>query len=211
VSEVPKLRSLTWRRLLAAFLLLAALWMFAWIAAELLIVNVPLEKADAIVVLSGSETLIERASLAAQLFREGRAPKILLTNDNRRGGWISAQQRNPFFYEGAILELRQQGVPETAIEVLQPPVESTRDEADIVRDYSRQHQLQSVLVVTSAYHSRRAFRTFEQALVGSGVSVGMRAVEPGSQTPRPAVWWLRARGWNMVAGEYFKLAYYAIR
>ena len=127
MSEVPKLRSLTWRRLLAAFLLLAALWMFAWIAAELLIVNVPLEKADAIVVLSGSETLIERASLAAQLFREGRAPKILLTNDNRRGGWISAQQRNPFFYEGAILELRQQGVPETAIEVLQPPVESTRD------------------------------------------------------------------------------------
>jgi uncharacterized SAM-binding protein YcdF (DUF218 family) len=185
--------------------------MFAWIAAELLIVNVPLEKADALVVLSGSETLIERATLAAQLFREGRAPKILLTNDNRRGGWVSAQQRNPFFYEGAILELRQHGVPETAIEVLQPPVESTRDEADLVRAYSRQHQLQSVLVVTSAYHSRRAFRTFEQAFAGSGVQVGMRAVEPGSQTPRPAVWWLRTRGWNMVAGEYFKLVYYALR
>lgn len=210
MSEVSKLRSLTWRRLLVAFLLLAALWFFAWIGAELLIVNVPLEKADALVVLSGSETLIERSTLAAQLFREGRAPKILLTNDNRRGGWVSAQQRNPFFYEGAIQELRHQGVPETAIEVLQPPVESTRDEADLVRDYCRRHQLQSVLIVTSAYHSRRAFRTFAQALAGTGVRAGIRAVEPGSQTPRPTLWWLRARGWNMVAGEYFKLAYYAL-
>lgn len=211
MSEVPKRRLPTWRRAFVAFLLLAALWLVSWIAAQLLIVNVPLEKADVLVVLSGSETLMERANLAAQLFHEGRAPKILLTNDNRRGGWVSAQQRNPFFYEGAILELRRQGVPETAIEVLQRPVERTHDEADLVRDYSRQHQHQSVLIVTSAYHSRRAFRTFGQAFAGSGICVGLRAVEPGSQTPRPAVWWLSTRGWNMVAGEYFKLAYYALR
>ncbi|CAN5783417.1 hypothetical protein BH18ACI4_BH18ACI4_17800 [soil metagenome] len=211
VSDVPKRRLPTWRRVFVAFLLLATFWMFAWIGARLLIVNVPLEKADVLVVLSGSETLMERADLSAQLFREGRAPKILLTNDNRRGGWMSAQQRNPFFYEGAVLELRRQGVPETAIEVLQQPVESTRDEAALVRDYSRQHQVQSVLIVTSAYHSRRASRTFRQAFAGSGIRVGLQAVEPGSQTPRPAVWWLRTRGWNMVAGEYFKLAYYALR
>lgn len=198
-------------RLLVGLLALTFVWFLAWLSAQLLIVNAPLEQADAVVVLSGSKTLIERSNLAAQLFREGRTSKILLTNDNLRGGWSSAEQRNPFFYETALVELRRQGVPATAIEVLDTPVGGTREEAALLRDYSRTHPIHSILIVTSAYHSRRALRTFRQAFAGSGVIVGMRGVEPGWQTPRPEVWWLHTRGWEMVAGEYFKLAYYAFR
>ena len=43
----------------------AAAWLVAWAAARLLIVNVPLQQADVIVVLSGSGTYRERAAQAA--------------------------------------------------------------------------------------------------------------------------------------------------
>ncbi len=211
VSERSNRRFRFLRLLLVGLLVLPVVWFLAWMSARLLIVNAPLQHADAVVVLSGSQALIERSNLAAQLFHDGRTAKILLTNDNLRGGWSSAEQRNPFFYEVAILELRRQGVPATAIEVIETPVASTRDEAEVLLAHSQKQQLNSILVVTSAYHSRRALRTFRQAFAGSPVLVGMRAVKPGWQTPRPAVWWLQARGWEMVAGEYFKLAYYALR
>ena len=190
---------------------LAVVWFIAWLGAQLLIVNAPLEHADAVVVLSGAETMNERLNLAVQLFREGRTSKILLTNDNVRGSWSRAEQRNLFFYEAAIRELRRQGVPASAIEVLETPVASTREEAALLLNYSHNHELHSILIVTSAYHSRRALRTFRQAFAGTNVLVGMRAVEPGLQTPRPAAWWLHILGWEMVPGEYFKLAYYAFR
>ena len=51
----------------------------AWVPAELLIVDVDLPHADAIVVLRGGKAYIERTERAAQLFREGRAPLVLLT------------------------------------------------------------------------------------------------------------------------------------
>ena len=198
------------RLLLVGLLVSIVVWFLAWTSAQLLIVDAPLEHADAVVMLSGSQALIERSYLAAQLFHDGRTSRILLTNDNLRGGWSSAEQRNPFFYEVAILELQRHRVPATAIEVIETPVASTRDEAAVLVDHSHKRQLHSILVVTSAYHSRRALRTFRQAFAGSTVLVGMRAVKPGWQTPRPTTWWLEARGWKMVAGEYFKLAYYAL-
>jgi uncharacterized SAM-binding protein YcdF (DUF218 family) len=63
-------------------------------------------------------------------------------------------------------------------------------------------------VVTSAYHSRRALWTLRRVFEGSGVEVGLVAVEPGEQSPRPGTWWLYPLGWKMVPGEYVKFLYY---
>ena len=68
-----------WRRVFVAFLLLVGLWLVSWLGARWLIVRAPLDRADAIVVLSGSATLSERVQHAARLYAEKRAPKILLT------------------------------------------------------------------------------------------------------------------------------------
>ncbi|HJS23271.1 MAG TPA: hypothetical protein VJ751_02790, partial [Pyrinomonadaceae bacterium] len=73
----------------------------AWVAARALIVSATLNSADAIVVMSGSSTYVERTQKAAELYRQGRAPLVLLTDDHTRGGWSSALQRNPFFVERA--------------------------------------------------------------------------------------------------------------
>ena len=199
------------RRVFVAFLLLAGLWLVSWLGARWLIVRAPLERADAIVVLSGSATLRERVEHAARLYDEKRAPKILLTTDNRQGGWSRSEQRNLYFHEIAIRQLSRLGVPTESVEVVTPPVDSTWDEATVLRDYAKAHNLRSILIVTSSYHSRRALFTFRNFFADTGTQVGIDPVETGIQTPRPATWWLHQRGWELVLVEYLKLIYYLCR
>lgn len=158
-------------RWLAIAVLAVAGWLLAWGAACLLIVRAPIQRADAILILSGSSAIRERTQLAAQLFKEGRAPRIILTNDNEQAGWESKEQRNPFFYEWAVRLLQKEGVPAERIEVIPQPVSSTYEESELVRVYADQHQLHSLLLVTSAYHSRRTSWTFRHVFRGDRKSV----------------------------------------
>jgi uncharacterized SAM-binding protein YcdF (DUF218 family) len=184
---------------------------FAWAAARRLIVEAPLDRADAIIVLSGSAALRERVTLAAKLYQQGKAKRIILTNDNDKGGWSVAQQRNLFFYERATEQLRALEVPNEEIEVLYQPVSNTHDEAVLLRQYAEAHGLGSLLFVTSAYHSRRALSTIRDIFQGSNVRVGLEHVPPGLQTPSPATWWWYPQGWQVIAGEYAKSTYYWLR
>ncbi|HEV2915231.1 MAG TPA: YdcF family protein [Pyrinomonadaceae bacterium] len=197
------------RRLLLVAALAVVVWsLLAWAAAHALVVRAELTHADALVVLSGSGVYLERAGSAAQLWKEGRADKIILTNDSQHGGWSEAKQRNPSFVERASEELERAGVAADKIEVLPEAVTSTHDEALLLRRYATTHGLRSILVVTSAYHSRRALWTLRRVFQGSGIEVGLTAVAPGQQSPPPATWWWHALGWRTVALEYIKLGYY---
>ena len=192
-------------------MLLLCLWLVAWVGAHGLIVSATLDRADAIVVLSGSSTLAERTKHAAHLYSQNRAPRILLTTDNQQGSWSSAEQRNPYFHEIAVRELIRLGVPSQNIEVVTPPVSSTWDEAVLLSEYAKTHNLSSILIVTSSYHSRRALWTFRSHFQNIHIQVGMDPVPTGIQTPGPATWWLHLRGWQLVFVEYLKLIYYLCR
>ena len=192
----------------AAGVILLAWPFLAWVAALGLVTKASLERADAIVVLSGSAVYIERARHAARLYHEGRAPRVLLTNDNMRGGWSQEKQTNPLFSERAVEELLKAGVPRDKVEVLPGSVESTFEEALAARSYAAQNNMHSLLFVTSAYHTRRTLWTLHKVFNGTGVAIGIDAAEPGSQTPAPSTWWLHRSGWSSVALEYPKLVYY---
>lgn len=197
-----------WRRGRIVLLLLLAWSILAWGSARALVVRSALPHADALVVLAGSSTYIERTHRAAQLFAEGVAAKIVLTNDNLPSGWSAVQERNPLFVERATDELRRQGVPAERIEIVPGVVSSTYDEIMRVREYSVEHRLRSILVVTSAYHSRRAWWTLRHVFRGSDVAIGLDAAAPGEQSPWPATWWWHRVGWQMVPVEYAKMVYY---
>lgn len=185
--------------------------LLAWIAAEALIVDSKLDHADALVILAGSSTYVERTRYAAKLFHEGRAPKIILTNDAVKSGWSASEERNPLFIERAFVQLQQQAVPIDKIEMLQGIVQNTYDEAQHLLEYARSNHLRSILVVTSAYQSRRALWVLRRVFAGSGVQVGLEAVTPGEQAPRPISWWIYPLGWKMVPFEWLKLGYYFLR
>lgn len=206
-----KLKFKLHRRFLIGIAVALVLWtILGWIAARVLIVEAPLDHADAMVVLGGSATYKERTALAAQLYREGRAPLVILTDDGQKSGWSNAERRNPLFVDRARAALIAQGVPESAIFILPGTVGSTQEEAEALRNFAFARGLKSLLVVTSAYHSRRALRTMREQLTDRGVTVGLTAVPPGIQTPRTWYWWLTLRGWPMVAGEYVKMVYYKL-
>ncbi len=200
------------RRWILVGLLSVGAWpLLAWIAAKGLIVKAELSQADAIAVLAGSSTYRERTHRAAQLFHEGRAARIALTNDNQRSGWSAAEQRNPLFVERAVEELKEQGTPVERIEIVPGAVTNTYEEVLHLREYALARGLRSIVVVTSAYQSRRALWTLRRVFHGTGVAIGMDAVEPGEQSPSPATWWLHKLGWKLVPGEYLKLIYYRLK
>jgi uncharacterized SAM-binding protein YcdF (DUF218 family) len=209
VKNFPK--TSRWFKAALTALLLISLWLpLAWWLADRLIVQKPLDKADVIVVLGGSATYIERTQKAAQLFKEKVSDHIVLTDDGLQGGWSRAEQRNPYFVELARKELIGQGVPPENIEILSPPVSGTRDEAVLVGNEIQKRGWRQVLIVTSAYHSRRSLWLFELYAAGGNAGFGIVSPPTGQQTPPPFYWWLSPKGWNMVAGEYVKSAYYAI-
>ena len=178
--------------------------------AESLIVEKPLEKADAILVLGGSSVYIERTRKAAEIYKSGVAPVIFLTDDGERGGWSRIEKRNPAYVELAQRNLISEGVPAAAIVILQPKGSGTIYEAQTTAEKAQAENLQRVLIVTSAYHTRRALWTFEIIFAESNVKteLGIAAPPTGEQTPPPMFWWLSPNGWKTVAGEYVKFPVY---
>jgi len=174
----------------------------------LLIVNEPLAQADAIAVLSGAAAYKERTRYAAQLFKGGYGQRIIVTNDNYQGGWSQAEERNPYYYELEVAELRRAGISEEKIVVMLEPVGGTSDEAVLFRRYAEREGLHSILVVTSAYHSRRALWTLRKVFEGSNIVIGLEPAPTGFQAPSPIAWWLHLRGWKTVPVEYVKIVYY---
>jgi uncharacterized SAM-binding protein YcdF (DUF218 family) len=196
-------------KILLIMLIAAVVWVVcAPLLATRLIVEKPMDKADAILVLGGSATYIERTRVAAELYKMGIASRVFLTDDGERAGWSKTEQRNTPYFELAKRSLRSQGVPEEAIKILPGEVTGTDWEARVLAKEIETSRLKSVLLVTSAYHSRRALWTFEKFLSGKDVSIGIEHAPTGEQTPGPRFWWLSPRGWQMVAGEYVKSAVY---
>lgn len=196
--------------LLVAGILLALWPVAAWGAARMLIVKRDLTAADAIVVLSGSATYVERTSYAAKLFREKKAPLVIVTDEKLISSWSEAEQRNPFFYELAIRELERQGVPRQNIQVVSDIGRGTFQECARIRQFATEHGLHRLMFVTSGYHTRRALWSIERG-ADANLQIGIDGPAPGWLTAAPGTWWLSRTGWKMVAGEYVKLVYYRLK
>jgi uncharacterized SAM-binding protein YcdF (DUF218 family) len=140
--------------LAAVFLLITAVAaprLGAW-----LVVEDPLQKADAIFVLGG--TMFERPLEAVDLYHEGWAPRMLLMRQIADYGEDELARRGVAFQREIDVQLdvlTKLGVPRPAIEVL-PPQNSTRDEADALRTSALANHWTRVIVVTSKQHTRRA-------------------------------------------------------
>jgi len=189
--------------------LIFLIWcLIAPLLAKFLIVEKPLARAEAMIVLSGSAAYKERTQKAAQLFQQGAAPKIFITDDGQSAGWSAAEQRNPSFAELEQRELIAKGVDPAAIILLPGYVAGTDDEARAMAPEIQSQLIGSLLIVTSAYHTRRTLWTFEKVFAGQNVELGIVSPPPGQQTPDPYFWWIYPSGWSSVAGEYVKSVIY---
>ena len=196
-------------RILIAFLVLLAAWiLIAPYLAGRLIVEKRLTRADAILILAGSSVYLERTAEAAEIFKQGVAPKIVLTDDGGKTGWSRVEKRNIPYVEMAQRNLIARGVPAEKIEIIKPAGSGTIYEAQIFKEKAAQENWKTVLLVTSAYHTRRTLWTFERVFTDKPIEFGIAAPPAGEQTPSPIYWWFTPVGWNFVAGEYVKSFYY---
>lgn len=184
--------------------------LLAYAVASFLTIERDLGKTDAIVVLGGSADYKKRAETAAALFREGVAPRIIVTNDGQKGGWDPLLQRNPFYFERTVHLLEQNGVPSGSIEVLPQTVSSTNDEAELISDTALSGKLRSATLVTSGFHTRRALWAFDEAARKRGVDTSFAVESPPDDNDFVArsSWWLRPSGWRNIPAEVVKLVYY---
>ncbi|HTL16664.1 MAG TPA: YdcF family protein [Patescibacteria group bacterium] len=99
--------------------------------------------ADAIVLLGGGAG--ERPARVAELFRDGAAPKVLVSGAGDA--------------DGNRLLLMHRGVPSGAIS-LEPDSRTTRENALLSIPLLRAMGARKIIIVTSWYHSRRSLKCF---------------------------------------------------
>jgi hypothetical protein len=150
-----------------------------------LVVEDPLEKAQAIVVLSGRIPI--RAKEAARLYNAGYAPQIWLTRTNEPAASLQemhiAYIGEDFFNSRVLMH---EGVPSNAIHVLEPPIDNTADEIRAVANEVSREQSGAVIIVTTKAHTRRVRTLWKELSGGRG-----RAIVRAAPTDpfAPDHWW----------------------
>lgn len=128
----------------------------------------PIPSAEVIVILGGgtesaqfprSEVEVnsagDRVLHAARLYRQGKAPTILVSGGNIT--WLGGRTMTPAQEMADLLELM--GVPESAI-WLQPASQNTQEDAEYSARMIKEKGIQRVLLVTSAMHMPRSVILF---------------------------------------------------
>lgn len=213
-ADSPRPRH-TLRNILAivAVLLLLVILAFAFRSqiltgiAETLIVSDKLQPSDVIVLLNSEVNT--RPFRASQLVQQGLAPVIVIARSENTPTVDLGLVPNDTDISVEVME--KLGVPAEKIVVLPFPggVTSTFDEASAVRQYVEAHQAYRIILVTSAFHTRRARWIFEKELAGLPVRLEMAAVPYAGfdQTN----WWKNESGLISLNNEYIKLFYYLFK
>lgn len=194
---------------LGAVLLSTVLATFAF-TGRFLYIEDPLERADAVLVFAG--TFGERPLEAADLYRAGYAPLIVLTREAPDGGQVALARRGAPMPDRADLArdaIVRLGVPPAAILTLAAIHDSTADEARSFRTLIQARRWGRVIVVTSKTHTRRARMTMNRTCGDLGVKILMRAsrYDPSD----PAHWWRRRADARSVLFEIQKYVLYWLR
>jgi uncharacterized SAM-binding protein YcdF (DUF218 family) len=180
-------------------LLLAALaaWLFSssflTMAGGFLVHEEAPRKADAIVVLGGDE-FGWRAKKGAELAQAGYAAYVLISGPPSILGSEA---------DTTIEYVRRQGIPTSQLRpVLLPPkaAESTRTEAAYLGDYLKNNGVHSILLVTSNFHTRRAFSLWRKANPWLTITV----VGAPDKYFTPDTWWKSRAGKKTFLLEWLK-------
>jgi uncharacterized SAM-binding protein YcdF (DUF218 family) len=148
-------------------------------AAEGLIREDKLAKADAIVALAG-DNRCNREKRAAELWRQGWADNVVVSGISYSWGFHTGEAARKY-----VMSL---GVPGEKISMISGTL-NTRTEARALEELMRERGWKSAIIVTSAFHSRRATYTVERAAPGR--TFYSSPVPTGSPEWTPRAWWSR--------------------
>jgi uncharacterized SAM-binding protein YcdF (DUF218 family) len=155
---------------------------------------------------------VERGLTAAQLYKNGLAPRIFSGREKLPDGYAILQAKGLHYPETRDLLSRMLnglGVPKTAYLSNDLFVESTFEEALVVRDVVLKKGYRSLIIVTSPAHSRRSWLTYKRVFEDDSVEIG---IVPSRHTNfKLEDWWKTRKYVREVIYEYQKLIYYTLK
>jgi len=174
---------------------------------QFLVVSDEMEPSDLIVCLSGAA--VERGLEAVDAYNKGLAPQVLIIREVPPDGYEALEKAGIDLPETIDIQRRVltgMGVPEKDILAIGTPATSTWDEAGMVKALAVRSGFDSLILVTSPTHSRRAWFAFRKAMEDQEIEIRML---PSSYSGfRPDSWWKNRRYVREVIVEYQKLIYY---
>ncbi len=154
------------------------------------VVDEPLEHADAILVLGDDNYTGDRAAHAAELYREGLAPRVVASGRMLRPNMGLAEMIRR--------DLEAHGVPSASVIPFSSHAANTREETEALKDLVIHRGWKKILVVTSNYHTRRARFIFGRVFP-AGVTVRVSAAQDSDFDP--GRWWETRIGLKLFFNE----------
>lgn len=155
------------------------------------------QAADAIVAVSGGDTQARTAE-AIRLYKGGWGRFIVFSG-------AAADKTGPSNAEAMRRQAVAEGVPKNVI-LTEELSETTRQNAMKTGELLRQKNLESVILVTSAYHSRRTSLEFARYI--PQIHVRSHPVATDNQWSR--TWWLTPSGWQLTIQELVKIVWFTM-
>lgn len=153
--------------------------------------------ADAIVVVSGGDTTA-RTQAGIDLYKNGWAGVLIFSG-------AAKDADGPSNAAAMKLYALENGVPENDIFIEEAAV-NTQQNAANTQSFVKEKGYDSVILVTSGYHQRRATLEFEKRAEG----VLVRSYPVLEDKDWGWYWWVTPRGWWLAGGELVKIgAFYA--
>lgn len=149
--------------------------------------------ADAIIAISGGDTSA-RADEAIRLYKAGWAPRIIFSG-------AAADKSGPSNAEAMRKQALNSGIPSAAI-MLEEFSATTAENAQNTSELVQSMGLTRIILVTSAYHQRRASIEFHKRL-GTAVQIINHPVSNDKQWSN--WWWMTPYGWVLGIGEIIKI------
>ena len=157
----------------------------------------PCQAAGAIVAVSGGDTAA-RTREAIKLYQNGWAPKLIFSGaaQDKSGPSNAAVMKR---------EAHAAGVPDADI-ITEEYSETTKQNAEKTQSIFETNKITSVILVTSAYHQRRAGLEF----ASRSHDVKVRNHPVASDNQWSGWWWLTPTGWYLAVGELLKIGVFYV-
>lgn len=176
-----------------------------FVIGDFLVKQNPLEKSDAMFVLSGRP--FERGIAAMNIFFDGYADSVICMGSTIPQD-ISALGYN--YTEAELIKhflCHRMQIPENVVITLLEG-SSTYEESEAILEYAIEHKLKKIIIVSSSFHTRRIQQTFRNKFEDKGIQIIVRGHAAKHKAQN---WWKEEHELINVNNEYIKLMYYKLK
>ncbi len=174
--------------------------------ARWLVVQDPVERADAVVALSGGDG--ERLYASINLYKQGKAGCLLLVGPAIPLLKVYTGEDSLTQGEAKRRIAVRKGVPSDSA-IVSLGATSTWEEAQTTLMEARARGWRSITIVTDPFHTRRARSTFHKAFHGQPVRIAVYHLPLEHSSYNPQKWWTREHDLIAVMTETVKMVFYA--